>query len=223
MYYGNSMMLLFPAILLSMYAQFKVSSSFNKYLKVDSRRGYTGNKVARMILDRNGLSDVKIEPIGGQLTDHYDPRTKVIRLSNNVYSGHSIAAVSVAAHEVGHAIQHGEGYLPLILRNNIVPIANIGSKFVWPLIFLGFFISPFFLELGIALYLAVVIFQIITLPVEFNASRRALSQLEDGIVFEDEIKPSKKVLGAAALTYVAATLVALGQLLRLILMSNRRK
>lgn len=223
MYYGNWMMFLLPAILLSMYAQFKVSTSFNKYLKVDSLRGYTGSQVARMVLDRNGLGDVRVESVAGKLTDHYDPRTKVIRLSRDVYGGQSIAAVSVAAHEAGHAIQHGEGYFPLILRNNIAPVASIGSRFVWPLIFLGFIISPFLMELGIMLYLAVVIFQIVTLPVEFNASRRALTQLENGIVSEDEIGSSKKVLQAAALTYVAATLVALAQLLRLIAMSNRRR
>ena len=222
-YGGGWMLFLMPAILFSMYAQLKVSTSFNKYLRVASRSGYTGSQVARMILDRNGLEDVKIEPVSGQLTDHYDPRTKVIRLSRNVHNGNSIAAVSVAAHEVGHAMQHGEGYLPLIIRNNIAPIASIGARFVWVLILLGFLISPFLLEVGIMLYLAVVLFQIVTLPVEFNASRRALYQLENGIVLRDEINSSKEVLKAAALTYVAATLVALGQLLRLLSLSGRRR
>jgi Zn-dependent membrane protease YugP len=222
-YGGNWMLFLMPALLFSMYAQMKVSTSFNKYLRVSSRSGYTGREVARMILDRNGLHDVRIEAVGGNLTDHYDPRTKVIRLSRNVYSGNSIAAISVAAHEVGHAIQHGEGYFPLILRNNIAPIASIGARFVWILIFLGLIISPFLLEVGIMLYLAVVLFQVITLPVEFNASRRALYQLENGIIFRDETEASKKVLTAAALTYVAATLVAIGQLLRLLSISNRRR
>ena len=222
-YGGGWMLFLMPAILFSMYAQLKVSTSFNKYLRVASRSGYTGSQVARMILDRNGLEDVKIEPVSGQLTDHYDPRTKVIRLSRNVHNGNSIAAVSVAAHEVGHAMQHGEGYLPLIIRNNIAPIASIGSRFVWVLILLGLAISPFLLEVGIMLYLAVVLFQIVTLPVEFNASRRALYQLENGIVLRDEINSSKKVLKAAALTYVAATLVALSQLLRLLSLSGRRR
>ena len=224
MYYGgNWMLLLMPALLFSMYAQMKVSTSFNKYLRIASRSGYTGQEVARMILDGNGLHDVRIEPVAGQLTDHYDPRTKVIRLSRNVYNGNSVAAISVAAHEVGHAIQHGEGYFPLILRNNIAPIASIGARFVWILIFLGFIISPFLIEVGIMLYLAVVLFQVITLPVEFNASRRALYQLENGIIFRDETKASKEVLKAAALTYVAATLVAIGQLLRLLAISNRRR
>ncbi len=225
-YYGDGgtwMLFLFPAILFAMYAQLKVSISFNRYLRVASRSGYTGKEVARTILDRNGLYDVRIEPVAGNLTDHYDPRIKVVRLSSNVYNGTSIAAISVAAHEVGHAIQHGEGYFPLILRNNIAPIAHIGSQFVWILVILGLLIEPFLLEVGIALYLAVVLFQIITLPVEVNASRRALAQLENGFIYDDEVRSSKKVLSAAALTYVAATLVALGQLLRLMAMSNRRR
>lgn len=190
-YGGGWMLFLMPAILFSMYAQLKVSTSFNKYLRVVSRSGYTGSQVARMILDRNGLHDVRIELVSGNLTDHYDPRTKVIRLSRNVYNGNSIAAVSVAAHEVGHAMQHGEGYFPLLIRNNIAPIASIGARFVWVLILLGFLISPFLLEVGIILYLAVVLFQVVTLPVEFNASRRALYQLENGIILRDEIEPSK--------------------------------
>lgn len=210
------------AILISLYAQIKVSSSFNKYLRVPSRIGLTGREVARMILDRNGLYDIEIEPIGGNLTDHYDPRSKVIRLSRNVYNGNSLASVAVAAHEVGHAIQHSEGYFPLILRNNLAPIASFSARFVWILIFLGFVISPFLLELGILLYLAVVLFQVITLPVEFNASRRALLQLENGIISMDETEGSRKVLQAAALTYVAATLVAVLQLLRLLSISGRR-
>lgn len=220
---GTWMLFLFPALLFAMYAQLKVSTSFNRYLRVASRSGYTGSQVARTILDRNGLHDVRIEPVQGHLTDHYDPRTKVIRLSSNVYNGSSIAAISVAAHEVGHAIQHSEGYFPLILRNNVAPIAHIGSQFVWILVLLGLVIEPFLLELGIMLYLAVVLFQIITLPVEINASKRALYQLENGFIYEDEVRPSKKVLSAAALTYVAATLVAIGQLLRLMAMSSRRR
>ncbi len=223
MYDGNWMLFLFPALLFAIYAQIKVSTSFNRYLRIASRSGYTGREVARMILDRNGLYDVRIEPVGGQLTDHYDPRTKVIRLSRDVYNGSSIAAVSVAAHETGHALQHGEGYFPLILRNNIAPVVSIASRFIWLLILLGLVIEPFFLELGIMLYLAVVLFQVITLPVEFNASKRALYQLENGIIFKDEVKASKDVLTAAALTYVAATLVAIGQLLRLLSISNRNR
>ncbi len=221
--YNNWMLFLFPALLFATYAQIKVSASFNKYLMVASRSGYTGGEVARMILDRNGLYDVRIEPVGGQLTDHYDPRTKVIRLSRDVYNGTSIAAVSVAAHETGHAIQHGEGYFPLILRNNIAPIVGLSSRFVWIFILLGLLIEPFLFELGVMLYLAIVLFQVITLPVEYDASKRALYQLENGIIFKDEASAAKEVLNAAALTYVAATLVAIGQLLRLLSMSNRRR
>ncbi|HHV46185.1 MAG TPA: zinc metallopeptidase [Tissierellia bacterium] len=226
-YYGGGLgawgLPLMIAIMISLYAQFKVSSAFNKYLRVPSRNGYSGREVARFILDRNGLYDVAVEPIGGNLTDHYDPRKRVVRLSRNVYDGRSLASVAVAAHEVGHAIQHSEGYFPLIIRNNIAPIASFSSRFVWILILMGFVISPFLLDVGIMLYLAIVLFQVVTLPVEFNASRRALLQLENGIVYSDEIEGSKKVLQAAALTYVAATLVAIAQLLRLLSISGRRR
>ncbi|NLY77344.1 MAG: zinc metallopeptidase [Tissierellia bacterium] len=215
--------LLIIALMVSFYAQFKVSSSFSKYLKVPSSSNYTGSQIARIILDRNGLYDVEVEPIGGNLTDHYDPRRRVVRLSRNVYNGNSIASVSVAAHEVGHALQHAEGYLPLLLRNNIAPIVSFGSRFIWILVILGFVVSPFYLELGIALYLGIVLFQVITLPVEFNASRRALYQLENGLVYQDEIQSSKKVLSAAALTYVAATLVSFAELLRLLALAGRRR
>ncbi|MFA5577133.1 MAG: zinc metallopeptidase [Tissierellaceae bacterium] len=212
-----------PALILASYAQIKISSAFNKYSRVSSGTGLTGGQIARMILDKNGLYDVRVEHIGGKLTDHYDPRSKVVRLSNTIYSGTSIASASVAAHEVGHAIQHADGYYPLILRNNIAPIANIGSRFAWILIFIGFLVSPVFLDLGILLFLTVVIFQIVTLPVEFNASSRALLQLENGIISRENIRPARKVLSAAAFTYVAATLVAVGQLLRLLAQSNRRR
>lgn len=222
MYGGNWIVVLIPALLLSLYAQMKISTSFNKYSRVASRSGYTGSQVARMILDRNNLHNVKIEPVRGNLTDHYDPRTQVIRLSESVHSSNSVAAVSVAAHEVGHAIQHGIGYRPLLIRNNIAPIANIGSRFAFGLIFIGLLLESMVYELGIILYLAVVLFQLVTLPVEINASRRALTQLENGIIPEEEVRGSKKVLSAAALTYIAATLVAIGQLLRLISMSNRK-
>lgn len=222
-YYSSWIIFVLPAMLFAFYAQLKISSAFNKYSRVSSGTGYTGAQIARMILDRNGLYDVRVEQVGGKLTDHYDPRTKVVRLSNSIYGGNSIASMSVAAHEVGHAIQHAEGYFPLILRNNIAPIASIGSRLVWIFIFIGFAISPFFIELGIALFLSVVLFQIVTLPVEFNASRRALVQLENGIMTRDKIKPAKEVLKAAALTYVAATLVAIGELLRLLAITNRRR
>ncbi|WMM26754.1 zinc metallopeptidase [Tissierella sp. MB52-C2] len=222
-YYSSWLIFVLPAMLFASYAQLKINSAFNKYSRISSNTGHTGAEIARMILDKNGLYDVRVEQVGGKLTDHYDPRTKVVRLSNSIYSGNSIASMSVAAHEVGHAIQHAEGYFPLILRNNIAPIANIGSRLVWIFIFIGFAISPFFIELGIVLFLSVVLFQVITLPVEFNASSRALIQLENGIMERDNIKPAKEVLRAAALTYVAATLVAIGELLRLLAMTNRRR
>ncbi len=226
-YYGGIdsswFVFLMIALAVSLYAQFKVSSTFKKFLRVPSSSNYTGSEIARLILDRNGLYDVRVEPIAGHLTDHYDPRHRVVRLSPNVYNGSSIASISVAAHEVGHAIQHAEGYFPLVLRNNIAPIVSFSSKFIWLLVFLGFVVSPFYLELGIALYLGIVLFQVITLPVEFNASRRALYQLESGLVYGSEIESSKKVLSAAALTYVAATLVSIAELLRLLAIAGRRR
>jgi hypothetical protein len=223
-FYGSSWMIfVLPAIIFAGYAQMKVKSTFSQYLKVPSESGMTGAQVARNILDRNGLRDVPIEVVGGTLSDHYDPGKRVIRLSQNVYGGSSIASVSVAAHEVGHAIQHAEGYFPLILRNNIAPIASFGSRLVWVFIILGFIISPFFIDVGIALFLAAVLFQIVTLPVEFNASKRAMLSLEDGMIPPQSIKPARKVLNAAALTYVAATIVALAELLRLLAISGRRR
>lgn len=219
---GIEFIILIPAILFAMYAQAKVKSTFNKYLRIQNKSGYTGAEIARMILDRNGLHDVAIEHIGGSLTDHYDPRKKVLRLSTPVYNGRSVASAGVAAHEVGHAIQHAKGYFPLILRNNIAPVANFGARFVWILVFAGFLFNSVLIQVGILLYLAVVAFQVVTLPVEFNASSRALAQLEGGIITRDEINPAKKVLNAAALTYVAATLVGIAQLIRLILLSRRR-
>ncbi len=212
-----------PALLLASYAQMKISSAFNKYSRVPSGTGLTGAEIARLILDKNGLQDVRIEGVPGKLSDHYDPRTKVVRLSDAILRGTSIASMSVAAHEVGHAIQHAEGYYPLILRNNFAPVASFGSKFSWILIAMGFIFSEVFISIGVILFLAVVLFQIITLPVEFNASRRALLQLENGIASGDKIKPAKKVLQAAAFTYIAATLVAIGQLLRILAMTNRRR
>ncbi|MGM0395804.1 MAG: zinc metallopeptidase [Bacillota bacterium] len=223
-FYGGSWIIyVLPALIFAGYAQMKVKSTFSQYLKVPSESGMTGAQVARFILDRNGLQDIPIEAVRGNLTDHYDPRKRVVRLSQNVYGQSSIASVSVAAHEVGHAIQHAEGYFPLIIRNNIAPIANFGSKLVWIFIILGFIISPFFIDVGIALFLAAVLFQIVTLPVEFNASKRAMVHLQEGMIPSQSVKPAKKVLNAAALTYVAATIVALAELLRLLALSGRRR
>lgn len=224
MYYDSSwFVFVLPALILGLIAQGKVKSSYNKFSRVNSGTGLTGAQVARRILDRNGLYDVVIENTPGQLTDHYDPRTRVVRLSNSIYSGNSVASMSVAAHEVGHALQHADGYFPLVLRNNLAPIVSFSSKFVWVLIMIGFMIGPFFIELGIALFLGVVLFQVITLPVEINASRRAMAQLEDGISPAESIKPAKSMLSAAALTYVAATITAIAELLRLLSITSRRR
>ncbi|MDR7869890.1 MAG: zinc metallopeptidase [Tissierellaceae bacterium] len=212
-----------PALLFASFAQMKVKGAYNKYSRVNSGSGLTGAQVARRILDRNGLYDVVVEQTSGQLTDHYDPRRRVIRLSNTIYGGSSVASMSVAAHEVGHAIQHADGYFPLVLRNNLAPIVNFSSRFVWIFILLGFLVSPFLIEVGIALFLGVVLFQLVTLPVELNASRRALLQLEDGISPSQSLRPAKSMLNAAALTYVAATLTAIAELLRLLAIVNRRR
>lgn len=224
MIWDSTFILLIPAFILAIYAQGKVQNTFNKYLKYKNTGGYTGADVARRLLDLNGLYDVPIEVIGGTLTDHYDPSRRVMRLSKDVYSSTSIAALGVAAHETGHAIQHKEGYFPLTIRNSIVPIANFGSNLAWPLFLLGLLmgITPL-LDFGIILFSAAVLFQIITLPVEFNASNRAIKLLgAEGILTPNEIGPAREVLNAAALTYIAATLTAILQLLRLILLRERR-
>lgn len=220
---GPWIFFLLAAIGFASYAQMKVSSAYNKYSRIGNGTGFSGAQVARMILDRNGLQHIRIELTPGKLTDHYDPRTRVLRLSRPIYEGNTVASMSVAAHEAGHAIQHDRGYFMLMLRNNLAPIVGIGARFVWIFIILGFAISPFFADIGIALFLGVVVFQIITLPVEFDASRRALLQLENGISPMDRIKPAKDMLGAAAMTYVASTLMALAQLLRLLAITNRRR
>lgn len=221
--FDPTMYILLPAIIFAMYAQFKVSSTTNRYLRVNTSRGYTGERTARTILDSNGLYDVRIGVVRGHLTDHYDPRNKTLRLSEDVYYGTSVTSVAVAAHECGHAIQHARGYAPLSIRNNMVPVVNFASNISWIFILMGFIMTGPFLKLGIILFSASVLFQIITLPVEFNASRRALVQLGDlGIVDGMEVRKSRKVLIAAALTYVAAALSSILQLVRLVLISNRR-
>ena len=216
---------LLPLIAYAMYAQAMVSKTFNKYLRVSNTRGITGYEAARRILDAHGLHDVRIERIGGKLSDHYDPRSRVVRLSDAVYSNDSIASVSVGAHEVGHAIQHAEGYAPLNFRSFLAPVASFGSKYVMILVFAGFIFNMLqLIDLGILFYSLALLFQIVTLPVEFNASSRAIANLEDlNLVYEGEIAQSKKVLNAAAMTYVAATAVSAGQLLRLLLLRNRRR
>ena len=224
------LVLVLPAIILAMAAQGKVSSTFNKYSRVPSRIGITGAEAARRIMEQNGIYDVSIERVSGNLTDHYDPSKKVLRLSDSVYSSSSIAAVGVAAHETGHAIQHARGYAPLSLRSLMVPLANIGSRLSMPLILLGLIFSfssrmgDSLITLGIVLFGLSVVFTVITLPVEFNASKRAIACLGDSrILYEDEIEGAKKVLSAAAMTYVASTAVALANFLRLIVVFGGRR
>jgi len=214
-----------PAMIISLIAQSKVTSTFNRYNSVLNRRGYTGAQVARKILDANGLNNVSIEHVSGNLSDHFDPRTNVVRLSDSTYNSTSVGAVGVAAHEVGHAIQHSTGYFPIKVRSAIIPITNLGSSLSWPLFFLGLVLGfPILTDIGIILFCAVVLFQLVTLPVEFNASRRALNTLEDDCILQDdELKGAKKVLTAAAMTYLAALITAIANLLRLIALSNRNR
>ena len=222
-FYDPTFIIMIPAIIFAVYAQAKVKSTFSKYLRVQSKKGYTGAQVAQYMLHSNGIDDVQIEMVAGVLSDHYDPRRKRLRLSQDVYMGTSIASISVAAHEVGHAIQHARGYAPLKIRNSLVPVANIGSSMAWIFITVGFIISPALLDIGIMLFIGAVLFQVMTLPVEFNASSRAINELGSShIIYADEIPYSKKVLSAAALTYVAATASAVLQLIRLLLIRNQR-
>lgn len=228
MYYGYgydpTFIIILPAILLALYAQSKVSSTFNKYLRVRSSNGYTGYDVARRLLDYHGLNDVPIELVHGRLSDHYDPRRRILRLSRDVYESNSIASVGVAAHECGHAIQHQEGYAPLVVRNMIAPVASFGSQAAWIFIIAGFIFSSInLIDVGILLFTAAVAFQLVTLPVEFNASKRAIALLEgNGLISQDDVRPAKEVLKSAALTYVAAALSAVLQLARLFLIRGRR-
>ena len=227
-YYGIDMtylVLVLPAFLFSLWAQMKVNSTFSRYSKVRSLRGLTGAQAARYILDRNGLTHVRIEQVAGNLTDHFDPRTNVVRLSQSVYNVPSIAAVGVAAHECGHAVQYAVGYGPMKLRAAIIPATNFGSKLALPLILIGLlFNSSQLLLAGILLFSLTAVFQLVTLPVEFNASSRALRTLDQqGLLTQEELAGTRKVLTAAALTYVAALLVALAQLVRMLLLYNRRR
>ncbi len=210
---------LLPLYIFAMFTQFNVKHTFNKFATVRSYKGMTGAEVARSILDRNGLTHIRIEHIAGALSDHYDPKNNVIRLSDSVYASQSIAAISVAAHEVGHALQYANGYTPIKIRNSILPLANIGSQSIGFLIMAAFiFRATFMIDIGILFYTFAIVFQIVTLPVEFNASRRAIGELTDGYYIDNqEERVAKKVLGAAAMTYVAAAAVALGELVRLLL------
>jgi Zn-dependent membrane protease YugP len=222
--FDPTFIILIPAILFAAYAQSKINSTFNTYLRVRNSNGYTGYQVARTILDNHGLQDIPIELINGHLTDHYDPRKRILRLSNAVYNGNSLASVGVAAHECGHAVQHQESYAPLTIRNTIAPIASIGSQLSWVLVIAGIFFGyTGLIDIGILFFSVAVLFQLVTLPVEYNASSRAIAMLTDyNLVPADEVGPTKKVLSAAALTYLAATIVAVMQLVRLLLLRGRR-
>ena len=224
-YYGfdyTYFIYILPGLILALYAQAKISSAYEKYSKIGSSTNLSGAEVAREILDRNGLNYVKINMVDGKLSDHYDPRDKTLTLSRDVYYNNSIASVSIAAHEVGHAIQDSVEYVPLKVRAALVPLANLGTQISFFLIILGFFFSVFFTKLGIALFFFAVLFQIVTLPVEFNASNRAKKELANGIISEEDLTGTRKVLSAAALTYVASTIVAIGQFLRLLSIFGRR-
>ena len=231
-YYGfdwTYLVLVLPCIILSLWASSSVNSTFKKYSKVMSIRHITGADAAQRVLSANGVTGVRIERVSGNLTDHYDPRTNVIRLSDSVYNSTSVAAIGVACHEAGHAVQYARNYGPIKLRAAIIPLTNIGSKLAMPLILIGILLgflgnfSYFLVDLGIAAFGLSLVFQLVTLPVEFNASRRAIATIENtGILTNEEQQGAKKTLKAAAMTYVAATAVALAQLLRLIVLFGGR-
>ena len=222
-------LMVLPAFIFALWASSKVNSTFNYYSKEYSRCNETGSSIARKALDKHGLTHIRIEKVGGNLTDHYDPRNNVIRLSSEVYNSTSVAALGVALHEVGHAIQYKEGYFPIKLRNAIIPLTNISSRLAMPLIIIGILLSSFgegydiVAYIGVALFGVAVLFQLITLPVEFNASNRAIKQLENSYILdESELEGAKKVLSAAALTYVASLAVSLSQFMYLFRLVGRR-
>jgi Zn-dependent membrane protease YugP len=235
LFWGDTTILvLIPAMIFAFWAQFKVNSTFNKYAKVYNRRGLTGAEAARRVLDANGLHNVTIEHIRGHLTDHYDPRANVIRLSDATYASTSVAAIGVAAHEAGHAVQHAVGYAPIKLRSAIIPLTRFGSFLAMPLFligllmgsgsYLGYGIGTIFMVTGILFFSFSTLFQLVTLPTEFNASARAMKALEDGgLLAADELPAAKATLSAAAMTYVAALATSLASLLRLILIFNNRR
>lgn len=220
-----TMIILIPALLLSMWAQSRVQSTFNQYSRVMARGNVTAESVARMLLTLYGMGSMPINHVRGSLTDHYDPTKKTLNLSDSVYSSRSIASIGVAAHEVGHAIQHNEAYSPLIFRNSIVPVVNIASSASMPLFIIGLLMGNFLLvNIGILLFTAALVFHLVTLPVEINASSRALKLLEEThTLAPDELAGAKKVLTAAAWTYIAAALMSLLQLVRLIMIRNSRR
>ncbi len=216
--------LVIPCIILAFWAQSRVSSTFNRYSKVMNRRGLTGAQAAEAVLRQNGVTGVRVEWVSGRLSDHFDPRTNTIRLSNDVYSSTSVASIGVAAHEAGHAVQYAVGYFPIQLRSAIIPITQFGSMAAFPLILLGLFMnSGIMVDIGIWAFSLSTLFQLVTLPVEINASNRALAAIEEGgLLTDDEYPMAKKTLSAAAMTYVAALAVSLAQLLRLLLIFGGR-
>ena len=227
-YFDWTVLIVLPALIISIWAQIKVHTTYEKYAKVYTRRGMTGADTARRILDSHGLQHIRIEHIRGHLTDHYDPRANVIRLSDSVYGSVSAAAIGVAAHEAGHAVQHATGYFPIRVRAAVIPATRFGSMLAIPIFMIGLILAaPSLLLAGIALYALVAFFQLVTLPVEFNASSRAIAVLRSsGMLSEEELSASKQVLTAAALTYVAALLTSLLTLLRLVILAggaNRRR
>ena len=227
-YYDWTYILVLIGVLICLAASARVRQVFEKYSRVQSRLRLTGKEAAEEILRRNGIYDVRVIHIPGNLTDHYNPGNKTLGLSDTVYQSSSVAAVGVAAHECGHAVQHARGYAPLAIRGALVPVANFGSALAWPLILIGLLItgetSVFLINLGILLFSAAVLFQLVTLPVEFNASRRAVDVLgASGMLYPDELSSVKKVLGAAALTYVAGAASAILQLLRLLILTGGRR
>ena len=226
-FWDYTMFLLIPPLILAVYAQNKVRSTFHKFSKVAARSRINGAEAARQILNSSGAGHVTVEQTSGRLSDHYDPRKKVLRLSQGVYDSHSLAALGIAAHEAGHAIQHHNGYAPLHLRNLIYPMASFGSTLAFPLFIVGFIFTnggpSLLMDLGIVLFAVAVAFSVLTLPVEFNASNRALVLLKEGHFLNgEELLGAKKVLSAAALTYVASTAMAVMQLVRLLILRDRR-
>ena len=223
MYFDTTYLILIPAILFSLWAQSQVKNTYARYSKAFA--GLTGEEAARMVLEMNGVTGVTIEPVAGELTDHFDPKTNTIRLSRGVYDVTSVAAVGVAAHEAGHAVQYAVGYSPIKIRTAIIPVTQIGSYLSWPLLLIGILLGSDTLAMaGVLLFCAVVAFQLVTLPVEFNASNRALEALgASGYLKEEQLDGAGKVLRAAAMTYVAALAQAVSQLLRLLLIANRNR
>jgi len=223
-FFDSTIFILIPAIILTIYAQYKVKTTYSKYSKILAKNGLSGKETAEELLLQNDLTNIKIEPIEGRLSDHYDPRQKKLSLSKEIYYGKSIAAQGIVAHEVGHALQDAKNYFPLSLRSNLVPVTNIGSSMAVPLFLIGFIFSfPALMDIGIIAFSLAVLFQLVTLPVELDASKRAIGLLvRANIISGSEVVLVKKVLNAAALTYVAAASVAVFQLLRLIVLRNRR-